>query len=301
MKSLLMCMVFFHSLLSFEYTLEAKKVGATTHCFIGLPEVMDKHNNGNMVNSCFVDMGTSYLVIDSGPTYLYAQNAYKKMKEIKELPVSYVINTHVHDDHWLGNSYYNELGVKILGSKQFESLVKSEMTRMQKNISKEAYAGTSEVFPNEFVNDKKVLMINDMEVQIKSINKKAHSNSDLFVYIPSISTVFAGDLVFNERIPSLRDGNINTWIQVLDDIKSLDAEYIVGGHGAITNMESTDATYKYLSELKNKVASLIEEGVEIDDALNEATMPYFQNFKLYEMMHRQNIEVAYRMLEWGDE
>ena len=86
MKSLLIFLVLIHSLLAFDYTLEPKKVSETTHCFFGLSEVMDERNNGNMSNSCFVNMGSSYLVIDSGPTYSYALQAYEKMKQIKNEP-----------------------------------------------------------------------------------------------------------------------------------------------------------------------------------------------------------------------
>ncbi len=88
-----------------------------------------------MVNSCFVNMGTSYLVIDSGPTFQYAKQAYDKIKQIDNLPISYVINTHTHDDHWLGNSYYKTLNTKIIGSSAFKELPKAELTRMQRRIS----------------------------------------------------------------------------------------------------------------------------------------------------------------------
>jgi len=60
-----------------------------------------------------------------------------------------------------------------------------------------------------------------------------HTNSDLYVYIPSQKIVFVGDLVFNQRLPSLRDGDINGWIVALQVIKKMNVTYIVGGHGKI--------------------------------------------------------------------
>jgi glyoxylase-like metal-dependent hydrolase (beta-lactamase superfamily II) len=301
MKLILICTVFIHSLLAFEYSAQPVKVGAATHCFFGVPEVMDEHNNGNIANSCFVNMGDSYLVIDSGPTYSYAKQAYTKMKEIQNLPISYVINTHTHDDHWLGNGYYKEIGVNIIGSKEFKKEVKQEKTRMQMKVSPEAYAKTEQVFPNEFVDGEKLLTLNDIKVYITCVNKKAHSNSDLFVYIPKYSTVFTGDLIFNERIPSLRDGNLKNWLEALEKIKSLNAEFIIGGHGKIVDKKAPEATYKYLQEMKQEVSSAIADAKDIEDAVNEIKMDAFKNFKLYDVMHRQNIEAAYRMLEWEDE
>ena len=301
MKSLLIFTVFFHSLLAFDYALEPTKVSETTYCFFGLSEVMDERNNGNMSNSCFVNMGSSYLVIDSGPTYSYALQAYEKIKEIKNLPISYVINTHVHDDHWLGNSYYAEIGVKIIGSAAFSDEPKVEMTRMQKRISPDAYEKTTQVFPTILVKDEKILNLNSKKVYIISVNKKAHTKSDLLVYIPSEKMVFVGDLVFNDRLPSIRDGNLNGWIEALDEVRLMDLKYIIGGHGKIVDRSSIDMTYGYIKTLRDSVASLIEDGEEIGDVVNMVKMPKYKDVNFYDSMHRQNVETAYRMLEWESE
>jgi len=262
---------------------------------------MDERNNGNISNSCFVNMGTSYLVIDSGPSYLYAAQAYAKMKQIKNLPISYLINTHIHDDHWLGNSYYKEIAVKIIGSSAFKNEVKLEMTRMQKRISPEAYAKTTQVFPSIFVEDEMVLTIDAKDVHLISVNKKAHTNSDLLVYIPEDKTIFVGDLVFNDRLPSIRDGNLRGWIDALDIIRKMNVSYVVGGHGKIVDKSSIDMTYNYIYILKDEVSLLIEEGEDIAKSVNMVEMKEFQKVHLYDTMHKQNIEIAYRMLEWESE
>lgn len=293
--------MFTNSLLSFEYTLKPVKISAETHCFFGLPEVMDEHNNGNMVNSCFVDMGTGYLVIDSGPTYLYAKQAYSQMKNIKDLPISYVINTHNHDDHWLGNSYYDSIGVKIIGSAEFKDESKVEMTRMQKRISPQAYTKTTQVFPTIFVEDEMLLTIDSKKVNLIGVNKKAHTKSDLLVYIPSQKVVFVGDLVFNDRLPSIRDGKLKGWIEALDEVRLMDVDFIVGGHGEIVNRTSIDMTYDYIKTLRDRVATLLEDGEEIGDVVNMVKMEKFNDINFYDSMHRQNVEIAYRMLEWGSE
>ena len=262
---------------------------------------MDKHNNGNMSNSCFVTLGNSYLVIDSGPTYQYATQAYAKMQTIKKVPLSYVIDTHTHDDHWLGNSYYVTLGSTIIGSEAFKELPKLDKTRMQKRISPEAYRGTTQIYPTIFVNKEKILDINGQKVYIRSVNQKAHTNSDLYVYIPSEKIVFVGDLVFNQRLPSLRDGDINGWLEALEKIQKMDVQYIVGGHGVNRDKKAVDFTYNYLKTLRHEVKKRLHEGEDITDVVNEVTMKEYKKVPFYDSIHRQNVETAYRMLEWEDE
>ena len=301
MKSLVLIVLLVNSLLSFDYKLHPKEVSKDIYCFFGLDQVMDKRNNGNMSNSCFVNMGTSYLVIDSGPTFQYASQAYAQMQKIKNLPLSYVVNSHVHDDHWLGNGFYKKQGAQIIGPSNFKNLSKVKMTRMQRRISAEAFKGTEQVYPTIFVNEHKTLQIDGQKVLIKSVNHKAHTAHDLFVYIPSKKVVFAGDLVFNGRLPSLRDGNINGWLTALQELRKMDVKYIIGGHGERTDKHSIDFTYNYLNKLKRTLVKLLDEGVDIGDAVNRVKMQEYKNVPFYDSIHRQNVESAYRTLEWEDE
>jgi glyoxylase-like metal-dependent hydrolase (beta-lactamase superfamily II) len=301
LKSFLLSSLLVNSLLSFDYKLQPTKVSSDIHCFFGKAEMMDEHNNGNMSNSCFVRMGSGYLVIDSGPTYQYAQQAYSAMQKVDKLSLLYVIDTHIHDDHWLGNGYYKEIGATIIGPDSFKELSKSEITRMQTRISKEAFAGTKQEFPSSYVSDAKELTIEGKKVYIKSVNDKAHTSNDLYVYIPSKSVVFAGDLVFNERLPSLRDGNINGWIEALKHLKKMKVHYIIGGHGKLVTKASLAYTYEYLLKIKKAALHAIEEGEEIGDFVNALVLPEYKQDPFYDAIHRQNVEQAYRTLEWESE
>ncbi|MFT7860025.1 MAG: MBL fold metallo-hydrolase [Sulfurimonas sp.] len=298
MRLLVVISILFTSLLAFEYKLQVTKVSDDIHCFFGEPQAINTHNNGNMVNSCFVDMGNSYIVIDSGPTYNYAQEAHSIMKTIKGQAVTLVVNTHAHDDHWLGNSYYKKLSIDIVGSAQFANEGKITVTRMQRNVTKEAYKNTTQEFPNLLVEDKKTLMIDTQKVEFTRVHDKAHSSSDLLVYIPSKSVLFAGDLVFNDRLPSLRDGNINRWIEELSKMREGNYTYIIGGHGDMVYKHSIDITYKYLVALKKEILNALDEGIEIDEAVNSIVIEKFKNIPMYDLLHRQNVETAYRTLEW---
>ena len=287
---------------AFEYGLAPVKVNEKVYCFFGKPEVMDTINNGNMVNSCFVDTGKSWLVIDSGPTYLYAQEAHRSVNMIKDMPVSYVINTHTHDDHWLGNGYFLSVGATILGSAEFKDLLNANETpRMARRISPEAYSSTVPTIPTQLIRKDEQLSINKMDIQIFYVDHKAHTQNDLFVYIPEIKALFGGDLIFNDRLPSLRDGDITGWIKMLEKMKKMDLNTVVGGHGELTDVSALEMTYAYLSELRDEVQDAMDKELEIDEAVKTIKMKKYKDIAFYNEIHRQNVEVTYRMLEWASE
>lgn len=284
---------------AYEFALTPKRITPEVTCFFGEPEAMNKSNNGNMSNSCYIDTKKSYVVIDSGSSYLYADAAYKAMQKIKPLPVELVINTHVHDDHWLGNGYFTQTGVMVLGSDDFiHNASIDSPSRIQTHISPEAYAMTVPTRPTQFISENKTLTIGDQEIQLRLMPKKAHSDKDLVVFLPKLKVLFAGDLVFNDRVLSLRDGDINGWIEALDDLKTLNATTIVGGHGFRTDEKAMDMTYDYLIDMRVQVRAAIAAGTGIDESVHKIAMPTYQTLKMYDTLHRGNVDAAYRMLEW---
>ncbi len=302
MKSLLVLLTATTLLSAFEYGLKPEKVNDKVYCFFGKPEVMNTKNNGNMVNSCFVDLGTKWLVIDPGPTFAYAKEAWREISAIKKMPAALVINTHVHDDHWLGNGFYLSQGVDVLGSTAFDEEVNPKaVTRMEQRILKEAYAHTSPKLPTTLLDHNRTLHLDGMDVQLIHVDTKAHTSGDIVVYLPKVQTIFCGDVVFNDRIPSLRDGDINGWIATLEMIRKLPSLYVVGGHGDDVQADATEMTYRYLIALREQVGEAVENGDGIDSAVETIKMEEFSSVALYKEMHARNVETVYRMLEWGDE
>jgi glyoxylase-like metal-dependent hydrolase (beta-lactamase superfamily II) len=299
MRWILPLLISFSTLNAYEFALTPKCVTSEVTCFFGEPAAMDKSNNGNMVNTCYIDTKKSYVVIDSGSSYLYADAAYKAMQKIKPLPVELVINTHVHDDHWLGNGYFVQMGVMVLGSDDFiHNASIDSPSRIQTHISPEAYAMTVPTLPTQTIGSDKTMKVGEVEIQLHLMAKKAHSDKDLVVFLPKLKTLFAGDLVFNDRVLSLRDGDINGWIDALEYLDTLKAETIVGGHGFRTDKDAAKITYEYLTQMRTEVREGIGSGIGLDGTIKKVMMPQYQSLKMYDTLHRGNVDAAYRMLEW---
>ncbi|MFZ5375835.1 MAG: MBL fold metallo-hydrolase [Campylobacterota bacterium] len=300
MKTLLATLFFgAASLSAFDYALSPTRVTPDVHCFFGKPEIMDKTNNGNIVNSCYIDAGEGYVVVDTGPSYHYARSAYDAMQKIKPLPVKLVINTHIHDDHWLGNNYFTEQGIRVLATDDFKvSADMSEPTRMQTYISPEAYAKTKPTMPTELIGADTTLKIGNQTVELKIAKRKAHTAKDMVVFLPKSKVLIAADLVFNDRLPSVRGGDINGWLEALEDLEKLGAVHVIGGHGNRTDKEAAAMTRGYFTQMRNEIRAAIGEGLGIDETVKKVTMDDYKKYKLYEGTHRQNVEASYRVLEW---
>ena len=302
MKTIAVSLLSFLSLWGFEYTLQPIKVADSTYCFFGALENITKENGGNMVNTCFVQTKEGYVVIDSGPTFSYASQAYDQMQQIAKLPVKYVIITHDHDDHWLGNSFYRSKGALLIGPRTYEqNIVVGMETRMQRTLGSKLYGKTKIVNLDTIVDDNLTLKVGTKTFEIKQLVKKAHTQGDLTVYLPDEKVIFAGDVVFNGRLTSLRDGSLIGSIKILEQIEALRPKVIIGGHGYRTDVNATKVLKRYLLEMKEEVQKALDDDISMEEITKKVTMPKYKNMKLYDVLHSRNVFEAFRELEMYDE
>ncbi len=302
MKSMIALCLTIVSLEAFEYHLVPKEVAKGVHCFFGTPEEITKENGGNMVNTCFVTTKEGFVVIDSGPTYAYAKQAYTAMQKIVNLPVKYVIDTHDHDDHWLGNGFYHQKGALLMGSRTYEQNVQAGMpTRMEKVVTKETYAKTKIVKLDKVVASEYNLTVGTTQLQIKQLVDTAHTKGDLVIYLPENKVLFVGDLVFNDRITSLRDGSVIGSLKAIEMIEALNAETIITGHGYTTDKTVIKHQKEYLLALKEGVQDAIDNDVSINEVTKTVKLEQFKDMNLYKELNSRNVFEAYRELEFYDE
>ena len=298
MKHIILILLTFSFVYGFEYNLKPQKVTEDVYCFFGKLENITKENAGNIVNTCFVQTKEGYVVIDSGPTFAYASQAYDEMQKIAKLPIKYVITTHDHDDHWLGNSFYKANGALLIGSRTYEQNIVSKMeTRMQRALGIELYGKTRIVKLDTIVDANLTLAVGNIKFEIKQLQPIAHTKGDLVIFVPSKEVLFAGDLVFNDRLTSLRDGSILGSLEALKKIDAYHAKVIVGGHGYKTDVNATQSFKKYLSQMKKEILEAQDNDVGMEEISKKVMMPEYKNFKLYDMLHKRNVLDAYREIE----
>ena len=286
----------------FDYKLKPRKITDDVYCFFGATETISKNNGGNMVNTCFVKTSEGFVIIDAGPTYQYASQAFVQMQKIAKLPVKYVIDTHDHDDHWLGNSFYKEKGALLIGPRTYEqNIVPNMNTRMHRVLGDEIYKGTKIVKLDRVVDSEYNLTFGGITFQVKQLVPQAHTKGDLVVYAKEKKTLFAGDQLFYDRITSLRDGSLIGSIKALDKIDAIGATFVIAGHGYAIDANATKDFRAYLSTLKKQVLEAIDHDVTIDEIVKKVPMREYKNYKLYDELNSRNVFDAYRELEMYDE
>ncbi len=287
----------------FDYKLKPKKVADDVWCFFGALDKPTKENAGNMANNCYVKTNDGYFLMDTGPSYQFAKQAYSAMKKIADLPVKYVVNSHNHDDHWLGNDFYKkEFNATLIGPETINTNYKEgDKTRMYNVLPKNAIEGTHIIKLDKTPKKPFTLSFGGKEFKIIPMAVKAHTVDDIFVYMPKEKVLFAGDLVMNGRITSNRDGSVMGQIKAIDMIDKLDWKVLVPGHGLITGKHAVDEARLYFKLLKERIMKALDEDVDATEITEKVTLPEFKDKAMYDILNAQNVGYAFDELEMLDD
>ena len=122
------------------------------------------------------------------------------------------------------------------------------------------------------------LYMGNTEIQVLD-NGRAHTGTDLEVYLPKEKILFASEAFSNRIFPNMRAAVPAEWIQTVQNIRKIDADTVIPGHGAIEDgpaMRASLAEFeKALQYIVAEATRLHKSGVAIDAATRQANWgPY---------------------------
>lgn len=286
----------------YQYKLEPKQVSENVWCFFGALEVPTKENGGNMVNTCYIKGNEGYILWDTGPSYVYAKQAYEAMTKVAgKLPVKHILLSHEHDDHWLGNNYYKEVhGAEIVGPESINKNyhVGETESRMFKTLSENAIRGTKVIHVDKWHKEAVKLTVDGVEIEYVPVGN-AHSIEDYFVYMPKNKVILAGDIVMNGRVTSNRDGSVMGQLAAIEAINSKEWTTLIPGHGFIIDKTATDEYKQYFTLMKERVQKAMDDGIDETGIVEAVPLAEFKDKALYNELHNVNVSRAYKEFDVG--
>lgn len=270
----------------------------------GVHQDANENNKGAIANVGFIVGKSCIAVVDSGGSYDEGQALYDAIRAQSDLPICYVINTHVHPDHVLGNAVFKNTGATYVGSVKLPAAMAAREgfyeTRF-KEILGDAYGDAEFIAPTKLVEIDKPESI-DLGGRLLTLiaYPTAHTDNDLVVLDNNTMTLWTGDLLFVDRIPAL-DGSINGWLRVMNVLKTLDVNTVIPGHGSVLQGDwktALDKQNHYFTQIHDQVLKIINDMGTITQATEEVTPNTEEHWVLYEDYHKRNVTASYTELEW---
>jgi quinoprotein relay system zinc metallohydrolase 2 len=300
MKQLLLVFALLPAL-SFAQEMTFKQISSGIYVHHGEHKDIDAGYGGDICNLSFIIGKKGIAVIDTGGSPKVGAQLRQAIRKVSKLPILYVINTHVHPDHVLGNAAFAIDHPTFVGHSDLASFMAQRKENYLKNLPSwtgEAANGTEVIPPDLTVTTTKTIDLGNRSLTLTAYST-AHSSTDMTVFDTNSTTLWTGDLLFIERTPSI-DGDIIGWLNVINKLGKIQATLTVPGHGAVSanGGEALGNEQRYLSTLLSDIRSAIKEGRGMDDTIKTAGQSENGKWVLFDIINRRNVALIYPKLEW---
>lgn len=266
-----------------------------THAAFGDPDHDDIANIGFIIGDKCV------AVIDTGGSVSIGEELHRAIQSTTDKPICYVINTHVHFDHVLGNLAFTGNKPEFVGHAKLADAIEANRDFFLKEFS--SYLGSSPtrqsiIGPTVTVDDTLTIDLGNRTLLLTAY-PTAHTHTDLTILDQKTGTLWAGDLVFREHVPVI-DGSLKGWLAVLEKLMQQDVACIIPGHGppGYSWPEVAQAHLDYLNKLLNETRKAIAKGMFMEEAVDTIGLDEKDKWQLFDQHHKANVSKAFVELEW---
>jgi glyoxylase-like metal-dependent hydrolase (beta-lactamase superfamily II) len=207
-------------------------------------------------DSAFVLIGKTYgtnvgvfvskkglLLIDPMPGEESFNDLHFLIKGISNNPISYVVNTHNHEDHTGGNEYFKNNGAAILDP---NNLILKSGSDNEKSLLSKSYG-------------------------LEVIKVESHTNQDKMYFHSESNVLFVGDVFDNSWHPTFYAGGIDGFAKTIDIILAVGDKdtLIVPGHGVPANKEVVKAFYENTLAWLERISELHKDKMSVEQIMED--------------------------------
>lgn len=239
-------------------------------------------------NSGFIVNDSDVIVIDCHISPLVAQTLLAEIRKITDKPVRYLALTHRHRDHVGGTSAFGP-EVEIISHENTRATMLSDTALLR------------QVKTPTLTFDSKLTFYRPSRLIELYYLGRGHTNGDIVVWLPGERVLFSGDLYFNGSAGYLGDGFFRDWVVNLEKLRAFPAEWVVPGHGPVSDTSGLTYFQNYLSAFIRTMQGHAEAGKGIEEILKEFSMPEYEKLRGWDAFLARNLVRCYNELKAGQQ
>jgi glyoxylase-like metal-dependent hydrolase (beta-lactamase superfamily II) len=284
-----------------DYPMRAEKVADDVYAVIApARDFPNPENKGWNSNSAFVVTRDGVLLIDTGSSETLGQALKKAVAAVSDKPVRWIVNTHGHADHWLGNAAF--AGAEIIASRTVRRRIEKESADWVErfNSMTKGATGKSRIAkPTRVVDARTVMGFGEVKAELIP-SQDSHSPGDLVVWLPGKGVLITGDVVYSDRLPATFDARIPQWTKFLGELETLKPAKVIPGHGNVADVSAIRRQREYFASLWKLVQVGYDESkpdFEILPTVKKELAAYAKHYPDFDQYIGQSVSHVYLQVE----
>jgi glyoxylase-like metal-dependent hydrolase (beta-lactamase superfamily II)/predicted TIM-barrel fold metal-dependent hydrolase len=236
----------------------------------------------SLSNAGLIVDGDSSLLVDTLFDLPLTASMLREMRRAEPVAtktIDTLVNTHANPDHTNGNILVKEAeiiassatarGIRRMPPEGLAAAVrqarKDASTKPAARFMVDVFGrfqldGIEACFPTREFEKQLSLRVGDTTVELLDLGP-AHTDSDVVVYVPAAKVVFTGDILFIGSHPIMWSGPVENWLRACERILAMDVDFVVPGHGPITDKAGVRAVHEYFSRVAARAKDAFSAGV----------------------------------------
>lgn len=247
-----------------DYPMVAEQVAENVYAVITPSrDIPNVDNKGWNSNSVFVITRDGVLVFDTGSSEIIGQALYNTIKRVTDKPVRWVVNSHGHGDHFLGNAAFANDGVEIIASDVAKGRIEKQGLDWVERLDAMTGGATGDskiVAPNQGLREPLAREFGGVRVEVLFAGR-SHSPGDIVFWLPKERVLLAGDVMYTGRPPVTFDSDMQQWIRFLGELEALEPVVVVPGHGPVGTKSDIGLLRNYFEAIWSTVSEGYDEGL----------------------------------------
>jgi glyoxylase-like metal-dependent hydrolase (beta-lactamase superfamily II) len=238
-------------------------------------------------NSAFWVTDDGVFVIDTQPHPVRARILIAEIAKVTPKPIRWAFNTQAHGDHYLGNSEFKKIGARIIAQAHAAFLMDKywdkDFARRKPGFEK---AGLDvkelvKVLPDQTFEDELVIRVGNRQVRLfyPGIGQDPGAAYAHFPHAKAVAT--SGSLTPRSLSNLMFTPSIDGWVKVLQQLKGMDADVYLPGHGDLGGKSDIDDTVGFLTTVQREVRAARAKGVPLAEAQKALTFEAYKSWRNY--------------------
>jgi glyoxylase-like metal-dependent hydrolase (beta-lactamase superfamily II) len=210
------------------------------------------------------------LVVDTGLGPRNGQTIIREMNNVSKNDEVYVVSTHFHPEHALGESAFPP-SAKIIRARAQQQDIDEFGLALAKQFATRS-AVTAELLKDVEFRKADVFFDKEYSVDLGGVRVKVmwlgptHTRGDTIMWVEGDRILFAGDVVMNRRFLAFASpyASVKTWLNDFDQLESLRPVRIVPSHGMMGDASLIDQQRVMLKAIQARAVGLKREGASAD-------------------------------------
>ena len=264
-----------------DYGLQPRQIARNTWVIEGAVDDFSRANGCNIINTGFIATPDGVVVNNTGPSRLYGEQQRRAIARITPAPVVRVLNLNLHPDYFFGNQAYPDAPTQALAGSI--SGMQAEGKAYEDNLFRlcgDWMKGTESSPARAAVSPGRI-DFGGHRLELQRLT--GHTSDDLVLIDHSTGVVFAGGLVFADRVPTAPHADVPAWRQSLqalrDTVQGLPLKVMVPSHGPVhADLRGLNQTLDWLNWLEQRLSQSAAQGLDLGEVLRQPIPERFQGW-----------------------